>query len=435
MRFSLCASFVAAFAITFLSSGIVEAQPGAFSPGNVVVLLVGDGTTPVTTGTVAVPITLAEYTTAGSPTGFSVGLPTVDSGSNYASTASMTSTSYGFLKRSVDGRFLTMTGANIPAGTQGSVFGSGAFPNRTIARVDSAGTVDSSTRFSAAGTTPRSVVTTNGTDLWWSADTGSGSTGGIRYLTLGSTTSGVALAQGTGASPTTAGQPAPVPFNSRVLNIFDGQLYGSSGVAVGSGSNAVSFRGVFNVGSGLPTTANQLGSLIVGSGTGNAGLQDSAYDFYFADASTLYVGDDDTTAPTSGGITKWILSGTGWSKAWLALPAGATAVRALAGITDTGSGLVELYGITATASGQNALVKLTDTLAGTEIPSFTTLAEAPANYLFRGVAIAPVPEPSTVALAAAGLAGMGLLARRRRKNLRHGRRDLLVPADGIAPAG
>jgi hypothetical protein len=411
---SLSASTVAAFSMALLAGGIVEAQ--SFSAGNVVVSLVGDGTTSITTGTVAVPITLTEYTTSGSLTGASVMLPTVDAGANYAITGGMTSTSFGFLKRSVDGNYLTITGAATPAGTGGSVFGNGLFPNRTIARVDAARTVDSSTRFNAAGTTPRSVVTTTGTDFWWSGDTGSGSTGGIRYLTLGSTSSGVALAQGTGASATTVGQPAPVPFNSRVVNIFNGQLYGSSGVGVGSGTSAVSFRGVFNVGTGLPTAANQLGSLIVGSGTGNAGLQDSAYDFYFADASTLYVGDDDTTAPATGGITKWLLSGTTWTKTWLALPAGATGVRALAGVTDTGSGTVELYGITAVASGQTALVKLSDTLSGTVAPSYTTLVTAPTNYLFRGVSIAPVPEPSTCVMALAGLACGGYSMLRRRKH-------------------
>ena len=411
---SLSASTVAAFSMALLAGGIVEAQ--SFSAGNVVVSLVGDGTTSITTGTVAVPITLTEYTTSGSLTGASVMLPTVDAGANYATTGGMTSTSFGFLKRSVDGNYLTITGAATPAGTGGSVFGNGLFPNRTIARVDAARTVDSSTRFNAAGTTPRSVVTTTGTDFWWSGDTGSGSTGGIRYLTLGSTSSGGALAQGTGASATTVGQPAPVPFNSRVVNIFNGQLYGSSGVGVGSGTSAVSFRGVFNVGTGLPTAANQLGSLIVGSGTGNAGLQDSAYDFYFADASTLYVGDDDTTAPATGGITKWLLSGTTWTKTWLALPAGATGVRALAGVTDTGSGTVELYGITAVASGQTALVKMSDTLSGTVAPSYTTLVTAPTNYLFRGVSISPVPEPSTCVMALAGLACGGYSMLRRRKH-------------------
>lgn len=406
-----------------MAAGLVAATVGQAAPfvgGGVVVSLVGDGTTSITTGTVAVPVTLTEYTTAGSLTGGSVTLPTVDSGSNYAIAGSMTATSYGFLKRSVDGNYLTIPGANIPAGTLTGVFSSGSYPNRTIARVDGAGTVDSSTRFSASGVTPRSAVTTNGTDIWWSGDTGSGNTGGIRYLTLSSTTSGVALAQGSGVSVTTAGQPAPVPYNSRVLNIFSGQLYGSSGVAVGaSGSNQISFRGVFNVGSGLPTTANQFGSLIVGSGTANAGLQDSPYDFYFADASTLYVGDDDTTAPASGGLTKWLLSGTTWTKTWLALPAGATGVRALAGVTDTGSGSVEIYGITAVSSGQNQLVKLIDTLSGTVAPSFSVLATAPSNYLFRGVAMSPVavPEPSSMAIVGIGAmaaAGVGRRLVRRR---------------------
>lgn len=81
----------------------VAGSPALAAPfvgGGVVVSLVGDGTTPITTGTVAVPITLTEYTTAGSLTGASVTLPTVDSGSNYAIAGSMTATSFGFLSAS-----------------------------------------------------------------------------------------------------------------------------------------------------------------------------------------------------------------------------------------------------------------------------------------------------------------------------------------------
>lgn len=390
--FGLVASLVAVL--------VPAAQAAPFVGGGVVVSLVGDGTTPITTGTVAVPITLTEYTTAGAPTGGSVTLPTVDSGATYAVAGSMSSI-FGFLKRSVDGRYLTLAGVNVPVGTQGSVFANPAFPNRVIARIDAAGAVDSSTRFVAASTTPRSAITTNGTDLWWSGDSGGGgTTGGIRYLTLGGTTSGVPLAQGNSASTTTAGQPAPVPYNARVLNIHANQLYGSSNSTVGSGSNAVSMSGVFNVGAGLPTTANQFGSLLVGSG------RDSTFDFYFADASTLYVADDDTTVSgTLDGISKWSLSGSTWTRQWMALPAGATGMRGLAGVTDTASGTVELYGVTAAASGvQNQLVRLVDTLAGTSAPSFSVLATPPANHLFRGVAMSPVavPEPSSVALLVVG---------------------------------
>jgi hypothetical protein len=376
----------------------------------VVVSLVGDGTTSITTGTVAVPITLTEYTRDGLPTGGSVTLPTVDSGANYAIAGSMSGI-FGFLKRSVDGRYLTIAGVNVPAGTQGSVFGNSTYPNRAIARVDAGGVIDSSTRFDAAGITPRSAITTNGTDIWWSGDSGSGGlAGGIRYLTLGSTTSGVALGQGNSSSPTTVGQPVPVPSSARVLNIHDNQLYGSSNATVGSGTNAVSMDGVFNVGVGLPTTANQFGSRLVGSGV------DSTFDFYFADASTLYVADDDTTVSgTLDGISKWSLSGSTWNRHWTALPAGAAGMRGLAGVTDLSSGTVELYGVTAAASGvQNELVRLVDTLSGTAAPSYTVLATAPSNYLFRGVALSPVavPEPSSAAMLVGGGLALAAISRR-----------------------
>lgn len=419
--------FMAAFGRTCFAAMLIAAVGAGgdataqdiFTVGNLVVSLVGDGVTPITTGTVAMPVTLQEYTTAGVATTGSVTLPTTNTVNGWAFAGQNSSTSFGFLKRSVDGRYLTIAGANIPAGTTGSVFSSGAQPNRVVAVVNSSGYANTWTRFNAAGTTPRSAITTNGTDIWWSGDAGSGGTGGIRYVTLGSATSGVPLASGDGTSSTTAGQPAPVPLNSRVLNIFNNQLYGSAATAVGpNGANNISFRGVFNVGTGLPTTANQLGSLIVGSGTTNQGLQDSTYDFYFADASTLYVADDDSSAPATGGVTKWKLTGSTWNKTWLATPASTQGVRALAGVTDPISGNVELYGITAVASGQNALVKLTDTLSGTVAPTWSAaLATAPTNYVFRGVAFAPVPEPAAVGIGLAGFATLLVAQRLRRRRV------------------
>jgi hypothetical protein len=394
--------------ITFVATVVAMLVPSVHAApfvGGVVVSLVGDGTTSITTGTVAVPITLTEYTRDGSPTGGSVTLPTVDSGANYAVAGSMSGI-FGFLKRSVDGQYLTIAGVNVPAGTQGSVFGNSTYPNRAIARVDASGVIDSSTRFDAAGITPRSAITTNGTDIWWSGDSGSGGlAGGIRYLTLGSTTSGVALGQGNSSSPTTVGQPVPVPSSARVLNIHNNQLYGSSNVTVGSGTNAVSMDGVFNVGVGLPTTANQFGSRLVSSGAS------TTFDFYFADASTLYVANDGTL----DGISKWSLSGSTWNRHWTALPAGAAGVRGLAGVTNLSSGTVELYGVTAAASGvQNELVRLVDTLSGTAAPSYTVLATAPSNYLFRGVALSPVsvPEPSSAAMLVGGGLALAAISRR-----------------------
>lgn len=372
----------------------------AFTPGTVVVSQFGDGVT--TSGTV--PITLREFTTSGTATGVEVSLPTTDSGSNYAIVASsLGSTTVGFLKRSVDERYLSMIG-----------YGTNATASRTIARVDAVGSVDSTTRFSAAGVAPKAAITTTGTDFWWSGDTGSGSTGGIRYTTLGSTSSGAALAQGLGGSGTNSSGQFPVPYNSRVIGIFDGQLYGSASVAVGG----YSFRGVFNVGTGVPTTANQYGLTIVGGGTSNSGIIDSPWEFFIADSNTIYVADDDSTAPATGGLQKWLFSSGSWSKAWTATPAGAVGVRGVTGLV-TGSS-VQLYGITAMTSGTqaNSLVALSDTLDGTSLPSFSTLATAGSNYVFRGVALAPVPEPSSVVLVLAGAGA--LVAAGRRLKIRRG---------------
>lgn len=390
-----CTAFVWAFVA---AGGLAQAQ---FIPGNLVVSQYGNG---LTTGTV--PITLREFTTAGAPTGFEVGLPQVNSGSNFAIVgSSLGNTFAGILKQSVDKRFLTIIGN-----------GTNASASRTIARVDEFGNVNTTTNFSAAGASVRSAITTTGTDIWWSADTGSGDTGGIRYVTLGSGSSGVLLGNGGGASPTVPGGPNPVPTNSRIIGIFGDQLYGSSGVSVGGGASAYSFRGVFNVGVGLPKTSGQVGSIIVGGGTGNSGLIDSPMEFYIADSTTIYVADDDSSsAPFSGGLQKWLFASGSWSKVWSAVPAGATGMRALTGVV-TGSS-VQLYGITAAASGTlpTSLVALADTLSGTVAPSFALLATSGSNFVFRGVAFAPVPEPATAVI---GLVGVSLLFAVRRMRWR-----------------
>ena len=228
----------------------------------------------------------------------------------------------------------------------------------------------------------------------------------------------MALAQGLGGSGTNSSGQYPVPYNSRVIGIFNDQLYGSSSVGVGpSGTASYSFRGVFNVGTGIPTTANQYGAIIVGGGTNNAGLLDSPWEFFIAGPSTIYVADDDTSAPATGGLQKWLFSSGSWSKVWTATPAGATGMRGLTGVV-TGSS-VQLYGITAvsTGTGANDLVALSDTLSGLSAPSFTTLATSPLNCVFRGVALAPVPEPSSVVL---GLFGVGAVAAVVRRRVRKG---------------
>jgi len=371
-----------------------------FTPGSLVVSVIGDGIT--TSGTVAVPITLKGFSSAGFPTGTPVVLPAVDAGLNYAIAGSVTETTFGYLRRSEDGRYLTLAGVNAAAGATGFGFSTSTYPNRVIARIDSEGTVDTSTRFAGNGTIPRSVVSTDGIDMWWSSSTGS-DIGGVNYVTLGSTTKGTRIVNNVTA-----------PYLTRNLEIFDGQLYASSNTATPT-SPAVSFRGVYSLGTGLPTVGPATGAMIIGGGTSNSGRIDSAFDFFVADSSTIYVADDDTTAPASGGLQKWLLSSGSWSKVWTAVPDGATGMRGLTGLV-TGSS-VQLFGITAVATGNgaNSLVSLSDTLGDTIAPAFTTLATADTNYVFRGVAIAPVPEPATLGIGLSGLAALAVARRIRRR--------------------
>ena len=83
-------------------------------------------------------------------------------------------------------------------------------------------------------------------------------------------------------------------------------------------------------------------------------------------------------------------------------------MRGLTGTVDA-SGNVDLFATTA-GSSANSLIEVVDT--GVNTFSFSTLATAPANDVFRGVALVTiVPEPSAFALTGLGL--LALAVRRR----------------------
>ena len=121
--------------------------PAAFAPGDVVVYRVGTGAT-LTAGA-ATAAFLDEY----SPTGTlvqSIALPTANSGSNLALTASGTQAGTtilgdGSLTDSTDGRYLLAVGYNATPGTTGVVGLTSATNPRVIARIDSNGNIDTST--------------------------------------------------------------------------------------------------------------------------------------------------------------------------------------------------------------------------------------------------------------------------------------------------
>ncbi len=356
--------------LTLLASAGL-AMAASLTPGNVVVYRIGTGTgSLVVTGN---PVFLDEF----SPTGTlvqSIALPATVSGAQKQLIASGTSTSEGLITRSADGKFAVLTGYATNTGGATSLSGtaSTAVP-RTIGRIDAAGSVDTTTGLTdyAPANNPRSAATTNGTDFW-----ACGGAGGMRYFTLGATTS-------TQLSTTVA--------NLRQAAIFGDQLY----VSTSSGSTVR----VGTVGTGLPTTSGQTITNLPGFPTAGG-----PYAFYLTDLSaavagfdTLYLVDD------VSGIQKWCLVAGAWTARGV-VGTDADDYRGLA--VSVSGGTVNLFAVRkggSTAAGGGELVTLSDStgydaaLAGTP----ALIATAAANTAFRGVALAP-EESADLSVLASG---------------------------------
>ncbi len=334
------------------------ALTSAFTPGNLVVYRVDGGGAALSS--VGTAVFLDEYTTAAGQTApvQSIAMPTAVSGSNKRLVAAGSSTSEGLMTRSVDGNYLVLAGYDADVGTAAVAATTSAATNRVIGRIDKNGAIDTTTALTDAisGGNPRGATSTNGTDLWLS---GTSSGGGIRYATLGATTS---------TSLTTS------PTNFRATNIFSGQLYTTSA----SGA----FQGVSTVGTGTPTTSGQTTTILPGFPTASG---PSPYQFVFFNSTIIYVCDDRAVA-SGGGIQKWTFSSGTWTLV-NTLNNGLTAGCHGLTFTTNGSGQAVLYATTADALTK--LVSVTDDGTASPGAAFTTLATAAANTAFRSVAFAP----------------------------------------------
>lgn len=362
---TLSAVFTASL-VTLPTTVAAQIQTDApFTAGNIVVYRVGNGTeTLANTGN---SVFLDEFAPAGGAPVQSLALPTTVSGANRQLIASGTATSEGSLTRSADGRFLVLTGYGRDLNGTGSLTASAAADvNRIIGRVDASGVIDTTTALTdaATGNNPRSAASATGSDFYIV-----GGTGGVRYTTLGATTS-TQINAGT-------------TVNFRTVNIFGGQLYASSDTATGSPTIVAA------VGTGLPTTAGQTLNNLPGIPV-SADAGANAYNFFFADLNAgvagvdvLYIADEET------GIRKFSLVGGTWT-ANGAIGGNPDDYRGITGIVNGAN--VTLYAV---RTG-NELVSLIDntgynvTIGGTP----TVLATAPTGTAFRGVALAPTGGPS-----------------------------------------
>ncbi len=335
-----------------------------FTSNNLVVYRIGDGSAALSNAATAG--FLVEYYVGGGLV-HSIPLPTADSGANQILTNSGTATSEGALARSANGRYLTLAGYDAAPGTAGVVTANSATVNRIIARVDGYGSVDTSTRIADGydGSNIRGAVTDDGTRFWASGNS-TGSTGGTRFVNLGSAGTSISI--------------SGAPTNTRTINIFNNQLYLTSASST--------FYGVSSVGTGLPTFPGQTTTLLPGF---PAATGPSPYGFVMLDLQTgvpgldtAYVADDRAIA-SGGGVQKWDFDGATWTLSYTLNSGLSTGVR---GLTEMGG---VLYATT-TATSANQIVAVTDTGAAA---SFTTIATAPANTVFRGIAQAPaIPPPN-----------------------------------------
>ena len=398
-------------------------------------------------------------------------------GGNYAVSGEYGSSSEGTLQLSGDGQYLTIMGyavnaqsynaasdlngtgtalAQSPNGTTGTGIA------RVIALIGADGSVNSTTALTNVfnANNPRSVYTSDGSSFYVSGQGNKDNTGGVFYVpSLGATTA-VPI---TGIDTKSSSLPNGYNQDTRDVQIVNGQLMVSVDTTEGSKSLNIDRLGTLGSPGSPPTTQlNQQptalsginGAIALANGNGNAinNSTGNAYlspeNYFFANATTLYIADSGDPKngsssgsagaqnPGDGGLQKWSLIGGTWQLDYTLSSGLGLVLNGNDGANTSVHGVSGLYGLTGkVVNGQvelfatsfvlndtdpTYLYGISDTLADTTAEqaageSFTTLASAPADSEFKGVAFAPAPVPLPPAawLLLSGLAGLGVVGRRR----------------------
>jgi len=324
---------------------------------------VGDGMAALTSA--ATPVTVRKLKLDGSELmvdHFPLALPVAVNGNNQPITVSGSATSEGAISLSSDGRYAVVVGYAATVGTAAVNGTASMATNRVIGRIDRQGNIDTTTRTDTAfsGQNIRSAATDDGTRFW-----ASGSSGGMQLLPFGKLDPGTQI--------------LATPANERVVNIFGGQLYVTSGSA--------NYNTLNVVGVGLPTMAGQMVSVGMGLVVASASPYGYAvfdFDGNVAGIDTLYITDDRTVA-NGGGIQHWTFDGAKWT---LVATLGGGLTNGTRGLAASVTNKVVTLYATTSESSANSVISLIDQGMN---PMATVLATAPANTAFRGVAFMPVP--------------------------------------------
>lgn len=350
----------AAAALPFTTYG------AAFTPGDFVVLRVGDGVSAL--GNSSGLLSLLEFNPAGSLIQ-TISIPGTDNGLQISGTA----TSEGQIVMNVGGQSLTVSGYMPPFTGTGSLSGRNTTQApRGYVTVDSGGLVSATTILTGTygGQNIRSGFLS----------------GGVGYFTGSGTAAGTGLTYYNGTAVTTI-----QGINSRVINYYNGNLFYSTG------SGTV---GIYSY-SGLPTSATTSTPFL----TGVAGQGTSPYDFVFSpDGNSLYVADDGI------GVQKFTYNGSAWSLAY--------------NFTGAAAGGNRGYGLEVDFTGADPVLfwtTPTNVFKATDLglaAAGTSILAADPNYAFRGLATVPqpVPEPGALVFALAGAASLYTVRRLQKRS-------------------
>lgn len=344
--------------VPFAVLAVTSLAAAQITPGNLVVLRVGDGSTALSNAATAV--FLDEYTRTGALVQ-TVPLPTANNGAQKAVTCSGTASSEGGLTQSVDGRCFVVAGYGANVGGAAVASSASSVVPRVIARIGLDETVDATTALGDAysANNVRGATSWFGSEFWTAGTASATNNPGVRFVA--------------GLGATTSTQLNATVTNIRRVDFWNGQLYCTSA----SGT----FFGLGTVGTGAPTGSSETISLLPGF---PAATGPSPYDFFFVDATTVYVADDRTT--TGGGIQKWTANGSTWSLQYTLTPGVGIGCRGLTGFVDGGS--TTLFATTTA----NQLVTVVDTGATAVV---SPLAVGATNTALRGVRFVRTPASVT----------------------------------------
>jgi hypothetical protein len=314
------------------------------------------------------PVTLVRLSGTGVAAGAEWTLPTSASGANNAFTLQGNSNAVGALARSADGRYVTLAGYTTAVGGNPE-----AADPRVVARVNSAGEIDTSTTL---GTTfekekIRGAVSNDGSSFWVTGNgNGTAPLGGMVYATDGSSTPTVIVSR-----------EAPVSSSNKALNNFRTVQIAGGNLYTGSEKGTA---GIYSL-AGLPTKATSPTNPIAFSGEvdpiSELPLESEPGS---GKVDLIYIAQENT------GIVKYSLSGSTWTNRGTVT---AGSYSGLAGRV-TGEG-VRIYALKGYGAA-NSVVTMTDSAAASAAPAtsaIATVSTAPAGTAYRGLAFAPEGPP------------------------------------------